>query len=97
MRAVDQSVILRPVITEKSTRQREKQNKVTFEVKQDAEKHAIKRAVERMFEVKVEKVNVQHRPGKMRRVRFREGLTRETKRAVVTLAAGSKIEFFEGI
>lgn len=90
-------VIIRPVITEKAMEQKEKLNKVTFEVAKDANKMEIKEAVEKLFNVKVEKVNVINVHGK-RRVRFGRVLGKEPswKKAIVTLKPGYSIEFFEG-
>lgn len=90
-------VIIRPVITEKAMEQKEKLNKVTFEVAKDANKMEIKEAVEKLFNVKVEKVNVINVRGK-RRVRFGRVLGKEPswKKAIVTLKPGYNIEFFEG-
>lgn len=93
----DHRLIVRPIITEKSTWSREKLGKYTFEVAKAATKHNIGSAIERLFNVKVRKVNVFSRPGKMRRVRSRAGWTNDTKRAIVTVEAGQKIAFFEGI
>ncbi|MEW5761929.1 MAG: 50S ribosomal protein L23 [Bacillota bacterium] len=89
-------VIIRPVVTEKSMALLE-QNKYTFLVHPQANKTEIKKAVEELFKVKVLKVNTLRRPGKMKRVRRVAGMTPETKRAVVTLRPGDKIEIFEGV
>lgn len=90
-------VIIRPVITEKALEHKEKYNKVTFEVVRDANKMEIKEAVEKLFGVKVEKVNVINVHGK-RRYRFRRLVGKEPdwKKAVVTLKTGYSIDFFEG-
>ncbi len=93
----DHRLIVRPVITEKSTQARERLGKYMFEVREESTKHTIRRAVERLFDVKVRSVNLIRRHGKMRRVRQTPGWTKSTKRAVVTLEAGQKIAFFEGI
>lgn len=89
-------IIKRPVITERSTDLME-QNKFTFEVALKANKTEIKKAVEEIFGVKVEKVNTIRVPGKKKRVGRHIGMTSEWKKAIVTLAADSKtISFFEG-
>lgn len=93
----DNRLIVRPIITEKATLAREAFGKYTFEVTDRASKKAVQRAIERMFSVKVRKVNLVRRHGKMRRVRMRPGWTNDTKRAVVTIEPGQKIAFFEGI
>ncbi len=90
------SVIIRPVITEKATLQKERENKVTFVVAKDANKAEIKEAVEKLFNVKVLKVNVMNVRGKRRRFRWIEGKRPDWKKAIVTLSPADKIEFFEG-
>src|SRR5688572_29366507 len=87
VRAFHYDVILSPVITEKSTRVSE-QGKFIFNVHQDANKEAIKSAIEALFNVKVTKVNTLNRLGKMKRFRNSMGKRQDTKKAVVTLAEG---------
>jgi large subunit ribosomal protein L23 len=89
--ARDFEIIKKPIITEKSTRL-SKDGKYIFEVSKKATKTEIKRAIERIYQVKVEKVNILKRPGKKRILRRKEGKTPDTKRAIVTLAPGQKIE-----
>ncbi len=88
-------VIIRPVISEKAFDQIE-HGRYTFEVDKRATKPQIARAVEEVFKVSVTKVNTMRVPGKTRRLRYNKGMTRSWKKAVVTLKAGDKIEFFEG-
>ena len=95
MRAHD--VILRPVTTEKSTLARELSNVVTLAVDPRAGKHDIKNAVEQLFQVKVLEVRTMRMPQKMRRVGKFLGAKREWKKAIVRLAEGQSIEFFEGV
>jgi large subunit ribosomal protein L23 len=90
-------VILRPVTTEKSTLARELANVVTLAVDPRAGKHDIKNAVEQLFQVKVLDVRTMRMPRKMRRVGKYLGAKREWKKAVVKLAEGQTIEFFEGV
>mgnify|MGYP001616571279 FL=1 len=85
-------VIREPLITEKGTKQ-EKGRKYFFSVRPDAKKHEIREAVERIFNVKVAKVNTMIIGGKWKRVRFQPGLTSDWKKAIVTLKEGHKIEF----
>ena len=85
-------VIREPLITEKGTKQ-EKAQKYFFHVHKNANKHEIREAVERIFNVKVEKVNTMVIGGKWKRVRFRPGMTSDWKKAIVTLKEGQKIEF----
>ncbi|HTO55640.1 MAG TPA: 50S ribosomal protein L23 [Myxococcota bacterium] len=90
-------VIRKPVITEKSTIERESHNIVTFAVHPDANKHEIKRAVETLFDVVVEDVRTLNVRGKMRRVGRHQGARPSWKKARVRLRAGDSIEFFEGV
>jgi len=90
-------VILRPVVTEKSTLAREASNVVTLAVDPRAGKHDIKLAVEQLFDVKVLAVRTIRMPRKWRRVGKFAGPKREWKKAVVQLAEGQTIEFFEGV
>ena len=89
-------VLRRPVITEKST-ELQTRNKYAFEIAEGANKPMIKQAVELAFKVKVTGVNVITMKGKMRRVGRRMVMTAPWKKAIVTLKAGDKIEFFEGV
>jgi large subunit ribosomal protein L23 len=89
-------VVKRPLITEKATIIKDR-NKYAFEVAKAANKRQVKEAVEAAFKVNVVKVTVMSVPGKMRRVGRRQVLTPLWKKAVVTLAPGDKIEFFEGV
>jgi len=86
----------RPLITEKNTVLQE-QNKYVFEVADGATKPQIKQAVEKAFNVKVTAVNVMTVPGKRRRVGRRMILTPSRRKAIVTVKAGEKIGFFEGV
>jgi len=86
-------IIKRLVLSEKYDSQREGDNKYFFQVDRHADKGDIKRAVEELFEVKVEKVNTFNRTGKKKRERrMNFGRTAATKRAVVTLAKGNSID-----
>lgn len=87
-------VIIRPVISEKAYGLID-DNTYTFIVHPDAGKRDIRRAVEEIWGVEVVAVNTLIRRGKMKRYRFVRGRTPSTKRAVVKLAEGSKIELFE--
>ncbi|MCD6255084.1 MAG: 50S ribosomal protein L23 [Deltaproteobacteria bacterium] len=90
-------IIKRPIITEKSNRQKELSNQITFEVDRKANKIEIKQAIERLFNVKVIKVNTFRVKGKEKMVGGRRGRTRHWKKAIVTLRTGDHIEFFEGV
>ena len=90
-------VIIRPLITEKATRLGG-ENKYAFAVRQHANKPQIKEAVEKGFDVKVTAVNVMIMKGKPFRVRGNRIKHQPNwKKAVVTLAAGDKLELFEGV
>lgn len=89
------SIILRPVVTEKSMEEKELMNKAAFEVHPKANKQEIKSAVEKLFDVKVLKVNAVRVKGKKRRMGRVEGKKKDWKKAIVTLAPGHRIELFE--
>ena len=90
-------IVLRPVLTEKSY-DNAQVRKYTFIVARTCNKSEIKKAVEEIFEVHVEKVNTLTRKGKKKRMGRHEGYRPTTKRAIVKLTADSKkIEFFEGM
>ena len=90
-------IIFRPLVTEKSVRLQEEDNKYTFEVNRKANKIQIKDAVERQFDVSVKNVRTMNMHGKSRRVRFHVGYTGDWKKAVVTLDEGENIEIVEGL
>ena len=79
-----EEIIVRPVITEKSNDEMQA-GKYTFEVNKKATKVEIARAVEKLFEVKVLKVNTMTVKGKTKRVRYKEGKTSDWKKAIVTI------------
>ncbi|MDA8099129.1 MAG: 50S ribosomal protein L23 [Nitrospiraceae bacterium] len=85
-----------PRITEKGTRLKEKSNVLTFEVRTDATKVDVRKAIEGIFKVKVVDVTTVNIPGKKKRMGMREGRRSDWKKAYVTLKAGEKIEIFEG-
>ncbi|MFZ5897678.1 MAG: 50S ribosomal protein L23 [Bacillota bacterium] len=89
-------ILRKPLVTEKSM-SLTGENKYSFLVDPKANKTEIKRAVEEIFKVKVIKVNTIRQAGKARRRRNIVGYTPEVKKAIVTLRAGDKIEFFEGV
>lgn len=87
-------VILRPIITEKSMKLMAEENKYTFEVAKGYDKIDVRRAVEKLFNVKVEKVNIANSKARVRRYGRYMGKTHAVHKAVVTLAEGSSIELF---
>jgi large subunit ribosomal protein L23 len=88
-------ILLRPVVSEKSYGLLD-EGKYTFVVATGANKTQIKQAVEEVFRVTVTGVNTLNRPGKRRRTRFGWGKRPDTKRAIVTLAEGDRIDIFGG-
>ena len=89
-------IVRQPVITEKSTMASE-HNHVTFRVPLDADKREVKAAVEGLFNVKVTAVNTLRVKGKVKRFRGFVGQRSDYKKAIVTLAEGSKIDVTTGI
>ncbi|MBQ3841307.1 MAG: 50S ribosomal protein L23 [Ruminiclostridium sp.] len=97
MEKTAQDIIVRPIITERSMAGIA-ERKYTFRVADGANKIEIKKAVEKLFGVKVEKVNTISVKGKKKRMGRHEGYTSDWKKAIVTLTADSKtIEFFDGM
>jgi large subunit ribosomal protein L23 len=88
-------VLIKPVISEKSYGLLD-ENKYTFEVHPDANKTEIKIAVEKVFGVTVTSVNTLNRQGKRRRTRTGWGKRKDTKRAIVSVAPGDRIDIFGG-
>jgi len=91
-----QKIILRPLITEKSTQQKEVNRQYAFEVHRDANKVEIQSAIERLFKVKVLKVQTSNVLGKVKRLGRKYGKRPDWKKAIVTLKEGDRIDFFEG-
>ena len=89
-----EQIIKRPLLTEKGTAMGEQANKVLFEVAVGANKIEIRKAVEKIYSVKVMSVHTQRVRGKIKRLGKHEGKRPNWKRAIVTLAEGSAIDFF---
>jgi large subunit ribosomal protein L23 len=87
-------IVLRPLVTEKGVHCSAHHNAYAFEVNRLANKTQIRQAVEDLFDVKVVRVNTANRKGKPRRTRFRYAYTRDWKKAIVTLDAEHRIDFF---
>ena len=94
MNATD--IVQGPIVTEKGTLVNELGNQVVFRVHSHANKVEIRQAVESLFSVKVLKVRTHRQMGKVRRVGRNQGRRPDWKKAYVTLAEGSQIDFFEG-
>jgi len=91
-------IILKPIITEKSTQRKEQNREVCFQVGRKANKTEIKKAVEQLFKVKVESVRTQNIVGKWRRMGRGQGQRSDWKKAYVKLKEGEKmIEYFEAV
>ena len=93
-------VLRRPLITEKSNFQSGKLNQYAFEVANEANRTMVKDAIETLFDVKVESVNIINTPAKRgRRARSRRLMVRRAgyKKAIVTLQAGQTLQIFEGV
>jgi len=91
-------IILRPVITEKTTQLKDTSGVICFEVARGANKIEIKRAIELLFKTKVAEVRTQTKAGKIRRVGRNLGRTKDWKKAYVRLRKGEKmIEYFEAV
>ena len=88
------NVIIKPLVTEKSTHQQTTRNAYAFQVNPNANKQQIKQAVEKLYDVKVTDVRTMTRKGKPRRSRFKMTKTSDWKRAVVVLDKDSRIELF---
>jgi len=90
------AIIKRPVITEKATLLREKENKYVFIVAKEANKQQIKTAVEEIFKVNVLKVHTVNMPGKLKRVGAHSGCRPDYKKATVKIKSGQSIKIAEG-
>lgn len=86
-------IIRRPLVTEKTTSMQERCNQFCFEVAPTTNKVEVRKAVETLFSVNVQNVNILRMPSKHRRMFGRPGTTRPWKKAIVTLAQGETIEF----
>ena len=91
------AIIKRPIVTEKTTLQKEAANQVTFEVDRGANRVDIKRAVEKAFQVRVMNVQTMQVTGKVKRRGRILGKRRNWKKAMVRLMPGERIEFFDGV
>jgi large subunit ribosomal protein L23 len=90
-------IIIRPLITEKTSIQKEMANQLTFEVDRKANRIEIRRAIERIFNVRVATVRTMQVKGKVKQRGRIVGKRRDWKKAIVTLRPGERIDFFEGV
>jgi large subunit ribosomal protein L23 len=89
-------VLEKPLVTEKSMEALQESNRVSFKVRRNANKIEVRKAVEKIFEVTVESVNVVTVRGKKKRFGKNIGQSKDWKKAIVKLKEGDKIELFEG-
>lgn len=89
-------IITRPLITEKTTIQKEQANQYTFEVAKDANRIEVRRAVEQIFNVRVKSVQTMRVKGKTKQRGRIIGKRKDWKKAIVALKPGERIDFFEG-
>ncbi len=94
---IPHDLIKRPLITEKTNIQKENYNQITFEVDGRANRVEIKRAVENIFNVKVDRVRTIQVKGKTKQRGRITGKRRDWKKAIVRLFPGERIDFFEGV
>jgi large subunit ribosomal protein L23 len=87
-------VIIRPLVTEKGVHRAARNNHYAFEIHPQATKVDVRNAIEKLFDVVVDKVMTQNRKGKTRRYRYRAGVTGGWKKAIVKLDAEHRIDFF---
>ena len=97
MSKVARDIVRRPLITERASQLQEEANRYVFEVRGDANKIEIRRAVEEIFEVTVTKVNTVSVRGKVKRMGRFQGRRASWKKAIVSVAQGQSIEFFEEV
>ena len=97
MSKVARDIVRRPLITERASQLQEEANRYVFEVRGDANKIEIRRAVEEIFEVTVTKVNTASVRGKVKRMGRFQGRRASWKKAIVSVAQGQSIEFFEEV
>jgi large subunit ribosomal protein L23 len=97
MKRTTHAILKRPLVTEKSTVEKDERNKLCFEVDRRANKIEIKEAVEKIFKVNVLDVATISMKGKLKRVGRHFTKLPDWKKAVVTIKAGQRVEFFEGV
>ncbi len=87
-------VVMRPLVTEKNIHRSTHNNQYAFEVSKLATKADVKNAIQVLFNVKVDEVRTQNRKGKNRRTRFKQGKTKDWKKAIVSLKGDDRINFY---
>jgi large subunit ribosomal protein L23 len=94
---ISHEIIIRPLITEKTSIQKELNNQLSFEVDRRANRIEIKQAIESIFNVRVAAVKTMQVTGKIKRRGRITGKRRDWKKAIVKLMPGERIDFFEGV
>ena len=94
---IQYDIIIRPLITEKTSIQKEDHNQVSFEVDRRANRVEIRRAIEKIFDVRVADVRTMQVKGKVKQRGRIVGRRRNWKKAIVNLMPGERIDFFEGV
>jgi len=94
---IQYDIIRRPVITEKTSIQKEDANQITFEVDRRANRIEIRRAIEKIFKVRVAEVRTMQVKGKTKQRGRIAGKRKDWKKAIVKLMPGERIDFFEGV
>ncbi|MBD66787.1 MAG: 50S ribosomal protein L23 [Halobacteriovoraceae bacterium] len=92
-----EQVLIKPMLTEKSSLTTENYNRYVFKVQRKANKYQIKQAVEQLFDVKVTNVRTAVMPGKVKRVGRHTGKAASWKKAYVQVQEGQKIELYKGL
>ena len=94
---ISHEIIIKPLITEKTSIQKEQNNQLTFEVDRQANRIEIKQAIESIFNVRVAAVKTMQVTGKTKQRGRITGKRRDWKKAIVKLMPGERIDFFEGV
>ena len=94
---IQYDIIIRPVVTEKTSIQKEDLNQVSFEVDRRANRVEIRRAIEQIFKVRVADVKTMQVKGKVKQRGRIVGKRKDWKKAIVKLMPGERIDFFEGV
>ena len=94
---IQYDIIIRPVVTEKTSLQKEASNQVSFEVDRRANRVEIRRAIEQIFNVRVADVRTMQVKGKVKQRGRIVGKRKDWKKAIVKLMPGERIDFFDGV
>jgi large subunit ribosomal protein L23 len=94
---IQYDIIIRPVVTEKTSLQKEASNQVSFEVDRRANRGEIRRAIEQIFNVRVADVRTMQVKGKVKQRGRIVGKRKDWKKAIVKLMPGERIDFFDGV